>query len=105
MHTYFRTVMRHRLRHSVLCCVRPFLTHWILFDLLNASFGTARAYHHMNNWAAHSIDEGRPIEKGSAEGGFMYASTNKIATKYRELLQGLEQRSHERVNLALECRV
>lgn len=35
----------------------------------------------------------------------MYASTNKIATRYRELLQGLEQRSHERVNLALECRV
>jgi hypothetical protein len=35
----------------------------------------------------------------------MYASTNKIASRYRELLQGLEQRSHERVNLALECRV
>jgi hypothetical protein len=35
----------------------------------------------------------------------MYASTNKIAARYRELLQGLEQRSHERVNLALECRV
>ena len=35
----------------------------------------------------------------------MYASTNKMATRYRELLQGLEQRSHERVNLALECRV
>lgn len=35
----------------------------------------------------------------------MYASTNKMAARYRELLQGLEQRSHERVNLALECRV
>jgi PilZ domain len=35
----------------------------------------------------------------------MYASTSKIASRYRELLQGLEQRSHERVNLALECRV
>jgi hypothetical protein len=35
----------------------------------------------------------------------MYASTNKIASRYRELLQGLEQRSHDRVNLALECRV
>src|ERR1700732_20753 len=35
----------------------------------------------------------------------MYASTNKWASGYRELLEGLEQRSHERVNLALECRV
>jgi len=35
----------------------------------------------------------------------MNASTHKLATQYRELLQGLEQRSHERVNLALECRV
>jgi len=35
----------------------------------------------------------------------MYASTNKMASRYRELLEGLEQRSHERVNLALECRV
>jgi hypothetical protein len=35
----------------------------------------------------------------------MYASTNKISSRYRELLEGLEQRSHERVNLALECRV
>jgi PilZ domain-containing protein len=35
----------------------------------------------------------------------MYASTNKMAARYRELVQGLEQRSHERVNLALECRV
>jgi len=33
----------------------------------------------------------------------MYASTNKMATRYRELLQGMEQRSHERVNLVLEC--
>src|SRR5260370_34019011 len=43
--------------------------------------------------------------KESSEGGIMYASTNKMATRYRELLQALEQRSHERVNLALECRV
>ena len=35
----------------------------------------------------------------------MYASTSTIASRSRELLQGLEQRSHERVNLALECRV
>jgi len=35
----------------------------------------------------------------------MQASTNKMAARYRELLEGLEQRSHERVNLALECHV
>ncbi len=31
-------------------------------DLLDISFGTARAYHYMTNEAAHSIDEGRPNE-------------------------------------------
>ncbi len=35
----------------------------------------------------------------------MNSSANKVAARYRELLQGLEQRSHERINLALECRV
>lgn len=35
----------------------------------------------------------------------MYSSTNKMAARYRELIEGLEQRSHERVNLALECHV
>jgi hypothetical protein len=35
----------------------------------------------------------------------MQSSTSKMAARYRELLEGLEQRTHERVNLALECRV
>ena len=35
----------------------------------------------------------------------MNSSTNKMAARYRELMEGLEQRSHERVNLALECHV
>src|SRR5437867_1595727 len=35
----------------------------------------------------------------------MNSSTSKMAARYRELLEGLEQRTHERVNLAMECRV
>jgi len=50
-------------------------------------------------------NSGRQQKTVISKGGFMYSSANKVAARYRELLQGLEQRSHERINLALECRV
>jgi len=52
--------VRQTVRHSVPLSLNAISLCLIYFDLLNTSFGTARAYYQVNDKAAHSNDERQP---------------------------------------------